>query len=103
MDFVPPLRCNYEEMDERSASYLQKLDHAIHVAACAESGSVALSVAARAIYAWTSVSQEFFHDPPEEVRITDLEKYVQIHNKLLTAAIAASTAHNFEWSPATSK
>ena len=99
MDIVPPLRCDYDEMDASSADYLRKLDHAIDMAVCAEAGSVSFEVASQAIYEWTAVSKTFFENPPSEVATKDVGRYVEIHNRLLSAAMAAATAHNFEWPP----
>jgi hypothetical protein len=99
MDIVPPLRCDYSEMDPSSAYYLEKLDHAIDMAVGAEKGYVSFEAASQAIYEWTTVSKTFFENPPSEVAIKDIGTYVEIHNRLLSAAMAAATAHDFEWPP----
>lgn len=98
MDIVP-LIDDFDGMDERSRRYIRTLDQAIETAVAAQEGYTNFKKAAEEIFAWLEISKSFFDNPPPVVKAIHLEQYVEVHNRLLNAALAAGNADAYRWRP----
>jgi len=98
MDIVPPID-DFDGMDERSRAYISTLDYAIEMAVAAQEGHASFKEAAKEILAWLEISKSFFNDPPLVVKTIHLDRYVEVHNRLLQVALAAGNAEKYRWHP----